>query len=178
MPNHSFLSDFYDLVTLVRNFVKKHNKTNKRKKDIEFHRRLNEITIPIPKTLKKDASEQEKLAHKLVYDKSLTRAERARANEKLNRLQQEDAGVKFFEWSTANDERVSPEHKRLEGKIYKWNDPAHYPIIDTHGTRGTPAQRENCRCTALPVILCKDYKVKAIKDKDGSIHYKIIKGRL
>lgn len=104
--------------------------------------------------------------------KRIARDQTAKLNESLNQLQQEDAGVKFFEWSTANDERVSTGyggHKQLEGKIYKWGDTANYPIIDSYGHRGLPAQRVNCRCTALPVILRKDYTARQTADGDWII---------
>lgn len=125
--------------------------------------------------------EAENIVKQLTSGKPLGRTERARLNSRLSEIQMRDAGVEFFEWSTANDERVSTGptgHKRLEGKIYRWDDPEHYPVIDADGTRGTPGQRPGCRCVALGVILEKDYKVKAIQDKDGSIHYKILRGRL
>lgn len=104
--------------------------------------------------------------------KRIARDQTAKLNESLNQMVQEDAGVKFFEWSTVNDERVSTGyggHKQLDGKIYKWGDTKHYPIIDSYGNRGLPAQRVNCRCTARPVILRKDYKAYQTSDGDWII---------
>lgn len=105
--------------------------------------------------------------------KRIARDQTAKLNEALNEMAMRDAGVEFFEWSTANDERVSGEkelrkgerpptgsHVLLDGKIFKWGDNAHYPVIDSYGHQGVPGQRVNCRCTARPVILQKDYKAK------------------
>lgn len=113
--------------------------------------------------------------HHIAADriKRIARDQTAKLNEALNEMAMRDAGVEFFEWSTANDERVSGEkelrqgkrppegsHVLLDGKIYKWGDTANYPVVDSYGHRGQPGQRVNCRCTALPVILQKDYKAK------------------
>lgn len=109
--------------------------------------------------------------------KRIARDQTAKLNENLNEMAMRDAGVEFFEWATANDERVSTGfggHKQLDGRIYKWGDSAHYPIVDTYGHRGVPGQRVNCRCTALPVILQRDYQARQTSDGD----WIITKGRL
>ena len=125
--------------------------------------------------VKKDLLTQKHIAADRI--KRIARDQTAKLNENLNEMAMRDAGVEFFEWSTANDERVSTGfggHKQLDGKIYKWGDNAHYPIIDTYGHRGVPGQRVNCRCSALPVILQKDYQAKQTSDGD----WVITKGRL
>lgn len=106
--------------------------------------------------------------------KRIARDQTAKANEALNQIEQQKAGFEFFQWDTAQDERVSTGrggHKQLQGKIYKWGDEANYPEIDSYLHRGLPAQRPNCRCTALPVVILKGYKAKQLKD--GS--YTVIK---
>jgi len=108
--------------------------------------------------------------------KFIARDQTAKTMESLNKLSQEASGVRFFEWDTAKDERVSTGkggHKQLDGKIYAWNEPNNLPIIDAEGNRGKPGDRPNCRCTSLSVILKKDYE--AIQNPDGS--YRIKKGR-
>ena len=127
------------------------------------------------KTVEKDLNKQEHISSDRI--KRIARDQTAKANSALNQLSQQSAGIEFFEWDTAQDERVSTGyggHKELQGKIYKWGDVEHYPIIDSYGHRGLPAQRVNCRCTALAVVLTDDYEAKRLSD--GS--YKIIKGRL
>ena len=123
----------------------------------------------------KDLSNQTNIAKNRI--KRIARDQTAKTDEALNELSQRSAGIQFFEWRTAQDERVSEGyggHKQLNGKIYKWGDVEHYPIIDSYGHRGLPAQRVNCRCTALAVILRRDYEAKQLPD--GS--YKIVKGRI
>ena len=123
----------------------------------------------------KDLSNQTNIAKNRI--KRIARDQTAKTDEALNELSQRSAGIQFFEWRTAQDERVSEGyggHKQLYGKIYKWGDVEHYPIIDSYDHRGLPAQRVNCRCTALAVILRRDYEAKQLPD--GS--YEIIKGRI
>lgn len=112
---------------------------------------------------------------KIMFDriKRICRDQTEKANAILNEITQRSAGVEFFRWSTAKDERVSTGfggHKHLEGKIYKWGDVEHYPICDSYGNRGTPSNnRPNCRCVAEAVILTKDYKAKQLSDGSWEI---------
>ena len=62
----------------------------------------------------------------------------------LNAKRQQKAGVNKFEWSTSNDERVRPEHRRLNGQIFE------YP--NGHPKEGIPGQPIQCRCSAIPVL--------------------------
>jgi SPP1 gp7 family putative phage head morphogenesis protein len=105
--------------------------------------------------------------------KLIARDQTAKANQVLNRIGQQEADIEYFRWSTAKDERVSEGrggHRQLEGKIYKWNEPESYPIINSNGEKGIPSQRPNCRCEAQGVVIEEGYK--AVKLEDGS--YKII----
>lgn len=127
------------------------------------------------KAVQKDLSNQKHIAKDRI--KRIARDQTGKANEALNELSQRSAGIEFFEWRTAEDERVSTGyggHKQLDGKIYKWGDVSNYPVIDSYGHRGLPHERVNCRCTALAVILRKGYEAK--QNSDGS--WRIIKGRI
>lgn len=123
----------------------------------------------IEKTLK----EQKDISRNRV--RRIARDQTAKANEAISEISQQEAGIKFFMWRTAQDERVSTGyggHKQLNNKIYRWGDVENYPIIDSYGNRGLPAQRVNCRCVALPVWVLKGYEPKQLSD--GS--YEIEKG--
>lgn len=93
--------------------------------------------------------------------KRIARDQTAKATENINRQQQQEAGIEYFIWSTSKDERVSKQHRQLEGNIYKYNETIEerLPIIDSYGNRGYPSERVNCRCTALALILNDGYKV-------------------
>lgn len=101
--------------------------------------------------------------------KRIARDQTAKTNAALNYLEQNSAGVEFFEWSAVMDNRVSRGkggHAQLNGKIYKWDDEGNYPVIDSYGNRGLPSQRVNCRCTALAVILKDGWEMR--KNADGT----------
>lgn len=111
----------------------------------------------------------------VIYNKikRITNDQTEKANSVLNEITQRSAGIEFFEWCTAHDERVSTGkggHKQLDGKIYKWGDTEHYPITDSYGNRGTPQNnRPNCRCVAKAVILMKEYTAKQLSDGSWEI---------
>lgn len=101
--------------------------------------------------------------------KRIARDQTAKTNAALNYLEQNSAGVEFFEWSAVMDNRVSRGkggHAQLNGKIYKWDDEGNYPVIDSYGNRGLPSQRVNCRCKALAVILKDGWEMR--KNADGT----------
>lgn len=61
----------------------------------------------------------------------------------LNQYRQTQAGVDRFMWRTSEDERVRPEHRELDGKVFEWSSP---PSI------GIPGHPINCRCFAVPIL--------------------------
>lgn len=105
--------------------------------------------------------------------KLIARDQTAKTNQALNMLSQKSAGIKFFMWKTAGDERVRERHRHLDGKIYAWDEPEYYPYIDDKRTRGIPSQAIQCRCDARPVWILQGYE--PIHLPDGS--YEIIKSR-
>lgn len=97
-----------------------------------------------------------------------------KAKRSLSQMAQQENGVKFFLWRTKEDDRVSTGyggHKQLNGKIYAWNEPENYPIIDSYGHKGLPSQRVSCRCVASPVWVLDGWTAE--KQSDGS--YKIVR---
>ena len=60
-----------------------------------------------------------------------------------------EGGFDRYVWTTRKDDRVRPDHARLEGRICSWNDP---PVVDLRsGRRRHPGEDYNCRCTAAPL---------------------------
>lgn len=56
-------------------------------------------------------------------------------------------GSTEFIWRTSKDGAVRLSHRRMEGKVFGWDDP---PEVD--GFRGLPGEFANCRCFCQPVI--------------------------
>lgn len=60
-----------------------------------------------------------------------------------------EGGFDRYVWTTKKDNRVRPDHARLEGRIISWNDP---PVVDLRsGRRAHCGGDYNCRCTASPL---------------------------
>lgn len=78
----------------------------------------------------------------------IARDQTAKLNAKINKSQQMDAGVKRYEWSDSADGRVRRSHRRLNGHIFRWDDP---PKTDG-GRRCHPGEDYQCRCCAIPVF--------------------------
>jgi SPP1 gp7 family putative phage head morphogenesis protein len=74
----------------------------------------------------------------------IARDQVSKLNGQIDQLNQTNAGVDKYIWSTSMDERVRPNHASKEGKTYSWDDPP----VDT----GHPGQDYQCRCVALPVF--------------------------
>ena len=122
--------------------------------------------------LANDLNQQLRIARnkaKLIATDQTNKAKRS-----LSQMAQQENGVKFFLWRTKEDDRVSTGyggHKQLNGKIYAWNEPENYPIIDSYGHKGLPSQRVSCRCVASPVWVLDGWTAE--KQSDGS--YKIVR---
>lgn len=60
-----------------------------------------------------------------------------------------EGGFQYYVWTTKKDNKVRPDHARLEGRIINWNDP---PVVDLRsGRRAHCGGDYNCRCTASPL---------------------------
>lgn len=93
--------------------------------------------------IKKELMHQKEVGRKRI--KTIARDQTAKAREAINRQEQEALGIEYFKWVTVGDERVSKEHRKLNGKIYKWGDVAErLPVIDSYGNVGYPSDRVNC----------------------------------
>lgn len=71
------------------------------------------------------------------------------ANAALTKQQHQDAGVEQYEWSTASDDRVRPEHERVNGHVFRW-DGEGAPGAGVKGASAHPGEAIQCRCVALP----------------------------
>lgn len=75
--------------------------------------------------------------------KLIARDQIAKLNGQVTEHRQRSAGVSRYQWNTSGDERVRPSHAKLDGEVFRWDDP---PSI------GHPGQDFQCRCVALPIV--------------------------
>lgn len=99
-------------------------------------------TTNIVKELQRQYSMDKKHARMIGRDQT------AKLNSNITQYQQREAGIQKYKWSTSKDERVRKSHKKLDGKIFSWDNP---PETDG-GRRCHPGEDYQCRCCAIPVF--------------------------
>ena len=82
--------------------------------------------------------------------KFLARNETGILMAKYTKLRYIESGLSAYKWSTSHDVRVRPDHKRLDGRVFLFNDP---PIVDTAtGRRANAGEDYQCRCVSRPIF--------------------------
>jgi len=87
----------------------------------------------------------------------------------------QELGFKYYMWITSNDERVSKGeggHIYLNNRIYAYDNPT--AIIDSYKNKGHPAQRVNCRCSAISVMPSPTQELKLVKDSAHGDYYELV----
>lgn len=80
----------------------------------------------------------------------IARTEVARTASNLTEARALSVGSTTYIWRTSADGDVRPDHKKLNGQAFRWDQP---PIADERsGARANPGCIYNCRCWAEPVI--------------------------
>lgn len=101
----------------------------------------------------------------------IARDQTQKAVSDFTQARSQQLGFTHYRWVTSHDERVSQEHKHLEGRIYAYDNPTAF--IDKNKNIGHPSQRVNCRCHAVSVILEANQELKLIKDANHGDYYVI-----
>ncbi len=89
---------------------------------------------------------------KISYNKAkfLAKQETSLMVSKYRQIRYEEIGIKKYMWSTSKDVRVRHDHRELQGKIFRFDQP---PVTDhTTMARNNPGEDYNCRCVAIPVL--------------------------
>lgn len=80
----------------------------------------------------------------------IARTEVARTASTLTQARAQNVGSDGYVWRTSGDGDVRKDHKELNGKFFRWDDP---PVADQRsGARAHAGQIYNCRCWPEPVI--------------------------
>lgn len=81
--------------------------------------------------------------------KLIARTEVARASSLMTESRAKFIGSEGYIWRTAQDRDVREEHRKLNGKYFRWDSP---PVAGTNGMRYHAGCGPNCRCVPEPVI--------------------------
>lgn len=74
----------------------------------------------------------------------------AKLNGEITKDRQTAIGIREYQWSSSRDERVRPDHARLERTTHRWDDP---PITNRRTeARNHPGGDIRCRCVAVPIL--------------------------
>lgn len=81
--------------------------------------------------------------------RTIARTETSRTASLLLEARAQSIGSESYRWHTVGDSDVRPEHRRLNGKVFRWDDP---PVAAKTGERANPGCIWNCRCYAEPIL--------------------------
>jgi SPP1 gp7 family putative phage head morphogenesis protein len=84
---------------------------------------------------------------------TIARTETSRTAGILQQVRAESVGSEFFIWRTAEDIDVRVRHRRLAGRVFRWDTP---PVAGENGERALPGGIYNCRCHAEPLLPGED----------------------
>jgi len=79
----------------------------------------------------------------------IARTEVGRTATELTHARAKHIGSEAYIWRTAGDADVRDLHKKLDGKVIRWDDP---PIAGEAGERAHAGSIYNCRCWADPIL--------------------------
>lgn len=80
----------------------------------------------------------------------IARTETSRAAAELTQARALAVGSEGYIWRTAEDSDVRDDHKKLNGRFFRWDSP---PVADQRANvRAMPGAIYNCRCYAEPVL--------------------------
>ncbi len=79
----------------------------------------------------------------------IARTETARTASLLTQARAQYVGSTHYVWRSAEDADVRPLHRKLNGKVFAWDDP---PVSGESGERSIPGAIYNCRCYPEPIV--------------------------
>lgn len=91
----------------------------------------------------------------------IARDQTGKLNASLTKLQQQEVGITQYRWNTVHDERVRKDHRAMEGRICRWDDPTVYLNESTGkwesrknigGTLVHVGVDVQCRCNSIAIV--------------------------
>lgn len=82
------------------------------------------------------------------HARMIARDQTAKLNGRIQRAQQQDAGIDYYIWSGVPDGRERLSHVELNGRVFSWNEPP----TNSDGRTCHPGEDFQCRCVGRPVF--------------------------
>jgi SPP1 gp7 family putative phage head morphogenesis protein len=115
--------------------------------------RIHELTMRSLTTAGRGEDVEELIARSMAVSVSkarlIARTETARTASLLTEARATSIGCEQYIWRTAEDSDVRALHKKLNGQVYRYDDP---PVAMENGERANPGQTPNCRCFGEPIL--------------------------
>lgn len=129
-------------------------------KQMVFNSYINgETTTNILQSIQKKYGMTKRHAHLIARDQI------GKLNGEITKEQQEEAGMKYYQWDTSGDKRVRKEHQELDGKIFSWDNS--HPATNKKGEIIWPGKEIQCRCVSLPVFDLDNIPWEIPKEKES-----------
>ena len=85
----------------------------------------------------------------------IARTETSKASTALTRARSEELDLNWYIWCTSEDQRVRASHRKMDGVIISWDDPASPErLANERSSLGAydPGDAPNCRCYPEPLL--------------------------
>jgi len=106
--------------------------------------------------------------------KLIARTEVSKASSALTQARSEELGLPWYVWQTSQDQRVRLSHRRLQGVLFRFDNPPspeELAGIPTKLGAGNAGQFPNCRCYPSPLVSLKEVRWPARVYWGGRIIY-------
>ena len=131
-----------------------------RQSHVDLIRTMTESKVERVRAILEDAgpgSRVETIRNRLMEDEGVSKRQAGliardqvlKLNSAVTQKRHEAAGLTEYIWRTSGDASVRPEHRKLEGKRFRYDQP---PVVAKNGDRARPGEYFQCRCTMEPVI--------------------------
>lgn len=131
-----------------------------RRANVELITTMTQSKVERVRAILEDAgpgSRVETIRNRLMEDEGVSKRQASliardqvlKLNSAVTQKRHEAAGLTEYIWRTSGDASVRPEHRKLEGKRFKYGEP---PVSERDGSRGRPGEKWQCRCTMEPVV--------------------------
>ena len=114
-----------------------------------------------------------KMKHLQAYQvRRIARTEVAKADTAITRARAQEIDLNWYQWETADDQRVRESHKHMDRVLVNWNeppDPEKLIHVKSYGSYHA-GNSFNCRCVCLPLVSAAEIHFPARIFWRGELH--------